>query len=111
MTRPDTLRAAILRRVAREGDWMESPDLYLAFDIENEADDRKRHNLFSVTLSRLHRSGLLEVDKSRSPWAYRISTAGRAELAVLSDPAAYRRHLEERMRVLQAQRWPKQEAA
>lgn len=105
MTSPSSLKAAMLRRIAREGDWMESHDVYLAFNCEGWSVDKKLHDRISATLSRLHRTGLVEVDKDRAPWAYRISDRGRAELELLSDPEAYRRHLVERMQLLQEQRW------
>jgi hypothetical protein len=104
---PGSLRAEMLRRVARFGEWTTAGDIFLAFGVAEPSDDRKRYDRLSVTLSRLHRGGLLEVDKSRVPWAYRVSPAGRRELALVSDPTVYRRHIADRMRALCAQRWQK----
>lgn len=109
--RPDTLRAAMLRRIERLGEWVTAADVFLQFGVEEPDSDRKLYTRLSATLSRLNRSGMLEVDKSAIPWAYRISNAGRAELAACFCPVTYRRRLAERMRVLQAQRWPKAVAA
>jgi DNA-binding transcriptional regulator PaaX len=102
---PASLRATMLQRIARLGEWTIAADIFVTFGVEEPGQDRRHYDRLSVTLSRLNRSGLVEVDKTSIPWAYRISDAGRAELAACFCSATYRQRLAERMRVLQAQRW------
>lgn len=108
MTRSER-RLSVLRLLGRV-DWVSGSDVYEALDCCAGADPR-RHNQVAVALHRSRVAGFVQVDASRWPRLYRITAAGRAELAVLNDSEAYRQRMVERMRKLTARRWPRSVAA